>query len=86
MTKRTAYVTGLFLAAAAQLAAQAPAWYQTDFPPEEFKARWAKIYDKIGDKSVVAMQGVAMTRGYNMPRQTNRLHRCGSGSTKRSLR
>ena len=25
---------------------QANPWYQTDFPPEEFQARWAKIFDK----------------------------------------
>ena len=74
MMRRIGYVTGLMLVAAAHLAAQAPAFYQTDFPAEEFKARWAKVYDKIGDKSVVAMQGVAMTRGYNMPRQTNEFY------------
>jgi hypothetical protein len=36
-----------------QLGAQAPAWNQTDFPPEEFQARWAKVFDRIGDKAVL---------------------------------
>src|SRR5687768_4684197 len=31
--------------------------YQTDFPPEEFKARWAKIYDQIGPTAVAVVQG-----------------------------
>jgi Xaa-Pro aminopeptidase len=52
----------------------APAWYQTDFPPEEFRARWNKIFEKIGNEAVVAMQGVAQTRGYAMPRQTNEFY------------
>jgi len=54
--------------------AQAPPWYQTDFPPEEFKARWASIFAKIGDQAVVMMQGVPRTPGYIMPRQTNEFY------------
>jgi len=54
--------------------AQAPPWYQTDFPPEEFKARWANIFAKIGDQAVVMMQGVPRTPGYIMPRQTNEFY------------
>src|SRR6266849_3025724 len=54
--------------------AQAPAWYQTDFPPEEFKARWAKIFSAIGDQAVLVMQGVPLTPGYIMPRQTNEFY------------
>ena len=52
----------------------ASASYQTDFPPEEFRARWGKIFDKIGNEAVVAMQGVAQTRGFAMPRQTNEFY------------
>src|SRR6266849_2216258 len=54
--------------------AQAPAWYQTDFPPEEFKARWAKIFSAIGDQAVLVMQGVPLTPGFIMPRQTNEFY------------
>lgn len=49
-------------------------WYQTDFPPDEFKARWAKLYDKIGNQAVAVVQGVSLTPGYNMPRQTNEFY------------
>jgi Metallopeptidase family M24 len=41
---------------------QANPWYQTDFPPEEFKARWGKVFEKIGDKAVAVLQGVSQTR------------------------
>ncbi len=54
--------------------AQAPAWFQSDFPPEEFRARWEKVFAKIGGDSVLAMQGVPMTPGYIMPRQTNEFY------------
>jgi Xaa-Pro aminopeptidase len=59
---------------AATALAQAPAWYQTDFPPEEFKARWANIFAKIGDQAVLVMQGVPRTPGFIMPRQTNEFY------------
>src|SRR5260370_13037850 len=51
--------------------AQANPWYQTDFPPEEFKARWAKIFEKIGSNGVAILQGVPQTNGFIMPRQGN---------------
>jgi Xaa-Pro aminopeptidase len=50
---------------------QANPWYQTDFPPEEFQARWAKIFDKIGGNAVAILQGVPQTNGFIMPRQGN---------------
>lgn len=42
---------------------QANPWYQTDFPPEEFKARWDKVFEKIGDRAVAVLQGVSQTNG-----------------------
>ncbi len=54
--------------------AQAPAFRQTDFPAEEFHARWTKIYDHIGDKAALVMQGVPKTPGFNFPRQTNEFY------------
>ena len=45
--------------------------YQSDFPPEEWKARWAAVFDKIGNEAVAVVQGVALTNGYQLPRQTN---------------
>jgi Xaa-Pro aminopeptidase len=59
---------------AANALAQAPAWYQTDFPPEEFKARWANVFARIGDQAVLVMQGVPRTPGFIMPRQTNEFY------------
>lgn len=54
--------------------AQSTPWRQTDFPPEEFQSRWAKIEDKIGPNAVAILQGVSQTRGFNMPRQTNEFY------------
>ena len=45
--------------------------YQTDFPPEEFRARWDKLFDGIGENAVAVVQGVALAKGYVIPRQTN---------------
>ena len=56
------------MAAAGLAAAQ---HYQTDFPPEEFKARWARVFDAIGPDAAAVLQGVSLTNGYTMPRQHN---------------
>jgi len=64
----------LGVVAAITALAQAPAWYQTDFPPEEFRARWNKIYDKIGDQAIAVLQGVPLTPGFVMPRQSNEFY------------
>jgi Xaa-Pro aminopeptidase len=45
--------------------------YQSDFPPEEFRARWGKLFDRIGPDAVAVLQGVSLTNGYTMPRQHN---------------
>jgi Xaa-Pro aminopeptidase len=45
--------------------------YQTDFPPEEFKARWARVFDAIGPEAAAVLQGVSLTNGFTMPRQHN---------------
>ena len=56
---------------AACLATPAAQHYQSDFPPEEFRARWKLVFDRIGDQAVAALQGVPMTNGYQLPRQHN---------------
>lgn len=53
---------------------QSDPWYQTDFPPEEFQNRWAKLFDGIGAEAVAVVQGVAMTPGFIYPRQTNEFY------------
>jgi Xaa-Pro aminopeptidase len=45
--------------------------YQTDFPPEEFRARWATVYERIGSEAVAVVQGMPLTEGYTFPRQYN---------------
>lgn len=62
----------LFLLPAALLA-QSP-YYQPHFPPEEFQARWRKIFDQIGDRAVAIVQGAPLARGYAMPRQSNEFY------------
>ncbi|MEX2285232.1 MAG: aminopeptidase P N-terminal domain-containing protein [Gemmatimonadota bacterium] len=48
--------------------------YQTDFPAEEFRARWAKVYDQIGATAVAVVQGVGLTPGFIFPRQNNEFY------------
>jgi Xaa-Pro aminopeptidase len=58
----------------APASAQTEPWYQSDFPAEEFEARWTKIFDRIGENAVALVQGVAMTDGFIYPRQTNEFY------------
>lgn len=57
----------------ASVSAQTP-YHQTDFPAEEFKARWAKLFDRIGDRAIAIVQGAPLTRGFTMPRQSNEFY------------
>jgi Xaa-Pro aminopeptidase len=65
----------LFAAALALLPAGAfgdgNPWYQSDFPPEEFRARWERVFAKIGEKSVVLVAGASPAGGFVFPRQSN---------------
>ena len=56
------------------LRAETAPWYQTDFPPEEFRARWEKIFAKIGDKSVALVAGAPSVGGFVFPRQFNEFY------------
>lgn len=67
-TVRKALVFVLALLASAAASAQ---HYQSDFPPEEFRARWSAVFDRIGDEAVAVAQGVPLTNGYQYPRQSN---------------
>jgi Xaa-Pro aminopeptidase len=52
--------------------------YQSDFPPEEFQARWKTIFDKIGDRALAIVPGVSQANGFIVPRQSNEFyHLCG---------
>lgn len=49
-------------------------YYQTDFPPDEFQARWQKVFDKIGNNAVAVLQGMPKTDGFIFPRQYNNFY------------
>ncbi|MGA8274205.1 MAG: aminopeptidase P N-terminal domain-containing protein [Candidatus Sulfotelmatobacter sp.] len=59
------------IAAVAVFAAETEPYHQTDFPAEEFQARWATVFDKIGNQAVAVLQGVPLTNGFIFPRQSN---------------
>ncbi len=73
MKRRTYLAIALWLLLPITLAAQTP-YYQSYFPPEEFKARWAQLFDQIGDRAVALAQGVSLARGFNFPRQSNEFY------------
>jgi Xaa-Pro aminopeptidase len=68
MIRRLLMAVVLLYAVAGRASAQ---HYQTDFPPEEFKARWQALYARIGSEAVAVVQGMPLTDGYIFPRQYN---------------
>ncbi len=60
---------GLLLTSAL-LAQEGFSFFTTDFPPEEFAARRAAVYDAIG-KGVAVIQGAPTPEGYTRFRQSN---------------
>ena len=48
--------------------------FTTDFPPEEFAARRAKVYDAIGDNGIAIVQGAPSPAGYTRFRQSNEFY------------
>jgi Xaa-Pro aminopeptidase len=66
---------GILLAALLCVAASAGTQhYQTDFPPEEFRARWAAVFERIGNEAVAVVQGMPLTNGFQLPRQSNSMY------------
>ncbi|MGH9875687.1 MAG: aminopeptidase P N-terminal domain-containing protein, partial [Pyrinomonadaceae bacterium] len=70
--------------------------FRTDFPPEEFAARRAKVYESIGNAAIAVVQGAPSPAGYTRFRQSNEFYYlCGievphaylllDGSSKRAL-
>jgi aminopeptidase P-like protein/peptidase M24-like protein len=49
----------------------ATGYYQTDFPPEEFRGRWSAVFERIGSEAVAVAQGAPLTDGFQLPRQSN---------------
>jgi Xaa-Pro aminopeptidase len=71
MTRVILFVLSLLLPAT--LLAQSP-HHQKHFPPEEFKARWGTVFDRIGDQAVAIVQGAPLARGFAFPRQSNEFY------------
>jgi len=76
--RRAARLVVLVLLATPGLHAQAPPDppppFQSDFPPAEFQARWARVFDAIGPEAGALVQGAPVVRGFVLPRQTNEFY------------
>jgi Xaa-Pro aminopeptidase len=70
----TVFLFLMFLLSSVPAAGQATPYYQPHFPPEEFRARWQKLFDAIGTNSVALVQGGPKARGFTLPRQTNEFY------------
>ena len=71
LPRRSILGLALLLVSALALAQEGFGPFTTDFPPEEFAARRAKVYDAIGDKAFAVIQGAPSTTGYTRFRQSN---------------
>ena len=49
-------------------------FFTTDFPPEEFAQRRAKVYDEIGSGKVAVVQGAPSPAGFTRFRQSNEFY------------
>src|SRR6185503_20917825 len=48
--------------------------FRSDFPPEEFVARRAKVYESIGASAIALVQGAPSPAGYTRFRQSNEFY------------
>lgn len=72
-------ICGWFLAAVLSIlpvitSAQNSFHYQLDFPLEEFKARWEKLFDKIGENALAIIQGAPNVQRSEVFRQSNQFY------------
>ncbi len=74
MNFRVCWLAALILSLSVVSFGQEGPWYQSDFPPEEFKARWEKVFEEIGDNALAIIQGAPQTNGFIFPRQTNNFY------------
>ncbi|MCZ6777105.1 MAG: aminopeptidase P N-terminal domain-containing protein, partial [Ignavibacteria bacterium] len=74
MRTRFWWLTPILCILPANLQAEGTGLYQSHFPPEEFKARWERVFDKIGDDAIAIVQGAAQVNGYIPFRQTNEFY------------
>ena len=64
----------LLLAACLCANGQEKHYYQTDFSKEEFVARRAKLFEKIGKDAIAVIQGAKGTGDFNVFRQSNEFY------------
>jgi Xaa-Pro aminopeptidase len=64
----------LLVAAPGLLFGQSPPPYQSDFPPEEFRARWTAVFDRMGERNIAILQGAPKPSGFVFPRQSNEFY------------
>jgi Xaa-Pro aminopeptidase len=77
MRLRTRLAVSLFLPALllpTLASAQLTHRHQSDFPPEEFAARRAEVFEAIGDNAIVLLQGAANVQGFHVFRQSNEFY------------
>ncbi|HKP14071.1 MAG TPA: Xaa-Pro peptidase family protein [Blastocatellia bacterium] len=75
MKKLRLLVAMMLLAAPASVLAQEGfPLFTTDFPPEEFAARRAKVYEAIGENGIAIIQGAPSPAGYTRFRQSNEFY------------
>src|SRR5438046_4946394 len=80
-------LAGLFASPSAQPAlsgVEGPPLFPTSLPKEEFAARRAKVFQKIGD-AVLVMQGAAETSAYEKFRQSNQFYYLTGVETPRAI-
>jgi Xaa-Pro aminopeptidase len=68
------FVLFLLLPAAAASAQEGIPFFTTDFPPEEFAARRAKVYDEMGAGKIAVVQGAPSPAGFARFRQSNEFY------------
>ena len=68
---RAALALAFLLSTAAAIAQEGFPLFTTDFPPEEFAARRAKVYDAIGNQAFAVLQGAPSRPDYIRFRQNN---------------
>lgn len=64
----------LVLSVSATSWAQEAPFYQSHFPPEEFRARWQAVFDRVGDRALAIVQGAPKSNGFIFPRQSNEFY------------
>src|SRR3954471_12626026 len=79
-----ASLLGAVLVFASSPAAQGPPLFATELPKEEFAARRARVFEKIGD-GVAVLQGATETAAYEKFRQSNQFYYLTGVPTPRAI-